>query len=207
MSNHTSLVLCAVFAGSLSCLAPCRLARILTSHQISAYFHLCLDPALVQISFGLCLFPNAITKFITKSKLDHGHKHSTCKPIAVHQLQDSHLDRLDYRPNFPTLAEQGQIKCQLRNRLRGGLETMTSLPESFPFCHGVRKHGKSKSELVSTDLSFEFQEVFNVSTHCGYRSKYSVVVSFSDPRTSGGPFCWRIHYTKSDRNSSASSFA
>ncbi|KAK0439361.1 hypothetical protein EV421DRAFT_1906022 [Armillaria borealis] len=78
---------------------------------------------------------------------------------------------------------------------------MTSLPENFPFCHGVRKHGKSKSEPVSTDLSFEFQEVFNVSTHCGYGSKWSVVVSFSDPRASGSPFCWSIHYPKSSRNS------
>ncbi|KAK0454152.1 uncharacterized protein EV420DRAFT_1645376 [Desarmillaria tabescens] len=137
----------------------------------------------------------------SKSKLDHGRKHSTCKPIAVHQPQESHLDRLDYRPSFPTLAEQGQIKCQLRNRLRGGLSTMTSLPEDFPFCHGVRKHEKTKTEFVSTDLSFEFQEVFNVSTPGGYGSKWSVVVSFSDPRASGSPFCWRIHYPRSSRNS------
>ncbi|KAK0203907.1 hypothetical protein DFS33DRAFT_842369 [Desarmillaria ectypa] len=137
----------------------------------------------------------------SKSKLDYDRKHSTCKLIAVHQPQESHFDRLDYRPNFPTLAEQGQIKCQLRNRLCGGLSTMTSLPEKYPFCHRLRKHGKTKTEFVSTDLSFEFQEVFNVSTHCGYGSKWSVVVSFSDPRASGNPFCWRIHYPKSSRNS------
>lgn len=60
--------------------------------------------------------------------------------------------------------------------------------------------GKRKLDLYQW-ISLLSSKKSSMSTHCGYGSKRSVILSFSDPRVSGSPFCWTIHYPKSNRNS------